>query len=229
MIWSATILFGFFAECWLSQIQSPNPQGMSEDLVRWMLISFVFQESEIFRTITKSAMRYSTDTMPTLGLPIRSKILEDIEFQRKVLFTHLLDSLRRLQSQLLEQSLGCSKGCRAMMYGTLSQGMKSSSLLPLPLPPYASLNIDSALQQLRAIEGEDFYSPEKGNTIGKSSGTWKIHNKPLLRQENNFQMDDKAPHTLVRHNCRIEDHLKSLLKIAEGNIHGLLLSKYLDK
>lgn len=65
----------FFAKRWLSQIESPHFQEMSKDLMRWILISFVFEESEIFNQITNGAIRYSTDKMPTFGLPIGSRIL----------------------------------------------------------------------------------------------------------------------------------------------------------
>lgn len=65
----------FFAKRWLSQTQSPDPQEMSEDLVRWILISSVFGESEIFKKMTNRAIRYSTYIMPTFDHPIQSKIL----------------------------------------------------------------------------------------------------------------------------------------------------------
>lgn len=65
----------FFAKRWLSQIESPNFQGMSKDLMRWILISFVFEESDIFKQTTNGAIRYSTSKLPTFDLPIRSKII----------------------------------------------------------------------------------------------------------------------------------------------------------
>lgn len=65
----------FFAKGWLSQIRGKVPYGMCEDLMRWILISFVFEESALFKTVTGTALRYSTNIMHTFQLPIRSKIL----------------------------------------------------------------------------------------------------------------------------------------------------------
>lgn len=146
------------------------------------------------------------------------------------MFTHLFDNLQDLQSQLLEQSLRCNQGCKAMMLGTLSQAMKSTSLLPLPLPPCTLISIDSTLQQLGAIEGEDYYCPWKQGTNQKFSGAWKLHNRPVSRHKysgySSSGRDEEVPSNLVRHNCRIEDHLKELLKTTEGKIEGLELSNY---
>jgi hypothetical protein len=65
----------FFAKRWLSQIQNTYRNEMSEDLARWILISFVFEEAETFKKVTHIAMRYSAHEMPAFGLPIRPKIL----------------------------------------------------------------------------------------------------------------------------------------------------------
>ncbi|EHK48748.1 hypothetical protein TRIATDRAFT_214995, partial [Trichoderma atroviride IMI 206040] len=154
----------FFAKRWLSQMKCPDFHETSEDLMRWILISFVFEESEIFKQITNDAIRYSTDKTPTFGLPIRPRILENIGERRQFILAHLFAHLQKLQSQLLEQSLGCNQGCRAMMYGTLTQGMKSNSWLPLPLSPYTSLSISSALQKLKAVQGVDYYCPLRYST-----------------------------------------------------------------
>lgn len=66
----------FFAKKWLDHLkQAQFLYGMSEDLMRWVLISFVFEESEIFKSVTSIAIRYGIHIIPTFGLPIRSKIL----------------------------------------------------------------------------------------------------------------------------------------------------------
>ncbi|UKZ68418.1 uncharacterized protein TrAtP1_009454 [Trichoderma atroviride] len=222
----------FFAKRWLGQMECPHFHEMSKDLMRWILISFVFEESEIFKQVTNDAIRYSTDKTPTFGLPIRPRILDDIGERRKFILAHLFDNLQKLQSQLLEQSLGCGQGCRAMMYGTLSQGMKSNSWLPLPLPPYTSLSISSALRQLKAVEGVDYYCSFKDNNSLNGAGSWKLDFNPPAREYASYPYSgrptEETQPRLVRHNCRIEDHLKGLLTITEYMVLGLGLSNYLS-
>lgn len=65
----------FFAKRWLDQMTGPVMQRLSEDIMRWILVSFVFEDAGIFKAATNIAIRYSTHIMPTLDLPIRSKIL----------------------------------------------------------------------------------------------------------------------------------------------------------
>lgn len=160
---------------------------------------------------------------------------EDINKQRETILTHLFDKLRSLQSQLLDQSLGCSQGCRAMMYGTLNQGMNSNSLLPLPPPPYTSLKIAYTFQQLRAVEGLDYYCPWKADATEKCSGVWDLKSGPRSRKENtqtsylfSAPKTEVNPAKLVRHDCRIEDHLRALVNVASGRFDGLNLSQYIN-
>jgi hypothetical protein len=65
----------FFAKRWLDQVKDEIPYVICEDLMRWILISFVFEETEIFRLTTRIAIQNSLDAMPTFNLPIRPKIL----------------------------------------------------------------------------------------------------------------------------------------------------------
>lgn len=65
----------FFAKGWLSHIKSAYAFGISDNLAKWILISFVFEDSIVFKDVTHTAIRNSTGTMPTMGLPIRPKIL----------------------------------------------------------------------------------------------------------------------------------------------------------
>ncbi|PON23706.1 hypothetical protein TGAM01_v207353 [Trichoderma gamsii] len=100
----------FFAKRWLSHIKNAYAFGPFGDLPKWILISFVFEESEIFKNVTHTIISRSAGAMPTSGLPIRFKILDDINQQRKTVFAHLLDTLQGVQSRLLEQSLDVTKG-----------------------------------------------------------------------------------------------------------------------
>lgn len=65
----------FFAKRWLSQTKNAYAFGPLGDLPKWILISFVFEESEVFHNVTHMVISCSAGEIPTLGLPIRPKIL----------------------------------------------------------------------------------------------------------------------------------------------------------
>jgi hypothetical protein len=130
------------------------------------------------------------------------------------------------------------------MYGTLSQAMKSSSLLPPPIPPYITLSIDSVLRQLRAVKGVDYYCPSQNDTAGAGAVIWSVESPPKEINAPSSRRSKEVPTVfgrnsypshkpeevhikLIRHNCRIEHHLKGLLTATESKIEGLKLSNYL--
>lgn len=146
------------------------------------------------------------------------------------IFNNLVGRLYGLEDQLLRQSIGCNKGCRAMMLGALSQGLRSISFSPFPLPPYISLSISSTLQKLRATESLDYYCASQEGTSQKDSTTWALQMPPLTRR-NLISSGKWSEHTLplqlVRHDCRLEHHLNRLLDTTISEVQGLELAKYL--
>ncbi|KAL7908201.1 hypothetical protein GGI35DRAFT_453605 [Trichoderma velutinum] len=219
----------FLAKGWLSQMKDPIPSEICEDLMRWILISFVFEQPKLFKEATATALRCGTDAIPTFNLPIRPNVLDDISTKRENIFKNLVGLLQGLEEQLLSQSLGCNKGCRAMMLGTLSQGLRSNSLLPFPLSPYISLTINSTLQKLRAIESPDYYCADNEGNNQTKSGIWTLEKKPSPRRKQTWLglLEEKPPSKLVRHECRLEDHLNELIDTTNSEIEGLELAKYL--
>ncbi|KAL6792923.1 hypothetical protein J3E68DRAFT_451318 [Trichoderma sp. SZMC 28012] len=201
----------FFAKSWLKHIENRIPREICEDLMRWILISFVFEEPELFRKATAIAIKYSTDVLHTFNLPIRPKILDDIGVKRENIFKNMFSRIYHLEYQLLGSSIGCNKGCRAMMLGTLSQGLRWSSLSACSFTPYVSLSIRRALEELKAIKSLDYYCAEQESTNQTKS-----------------ENEETVPSKLVRHKCRLEDHLSLLLRATIAEFEGLELSKYLD-
>lgn len=69
----------FFAKSWLRQIKVLIPSKVCKDLMRWVLVSFVFEEPEAFRKATAEAISYSRDVMNAFNLPIRPKVLGKLQ------------------------------------------------------------------------------------------------------------------------------------------------------
>ncbi len=151
---------------------------------------------------------------------------------RENIFSNLFRLLGGLEYKLQGQLIGCNKGCRAMMLGTLTQELKSISLWPYPFKPYTSLSIDSTLKNLRAIESLDYYcaEPDYSSQRKKISGLWILDTKPSTRRypaSLGQRKEEKAPSRLTRHECRLEDHLSGIIDTTASQVKGLELAKYL--
>lgn len=101
-----------------------------------------------------------------------------IEESRTEILQYLVDGLYKVHDDLLQQKLGCSEGCRALLLGSLLQVMTAASLYPRPESPFYSLRIDSIISSLRDMQPSIYYSSVTGGLAGKHSGTWLLHEQP---------------------------------------------------
>ncbi|POR36969.1 Uncharacterized protein TPAR_02850 [Tolypocladium paradoxum] len=65
----------FFANTWIEKLRTSLPNEICADLSRWILISSVFDEPELFRDTTWTALLHSTEPIATAGLPICPKLI----------------------------------------------------------------------------------------------------------------------------------------------------------
>lgn len=63
-----------FGDIWIRQLEKSFPQKYGRDLILWILISFVFRQSSLFKSATRIAILHSPDPFTTLELPIRPTI-----------------------------------------------------------------------------------------------------------------------------------------------------------
>ncbi|CAI4218409.1 unnamed protein product [Parascedosporium putredinis] len=68
---------------WIESIGSDLPTLLNRDLVLWLLVTSVFKNPVRYRQLTRTAILESEAEVPTLGLPISSKIIGDIEEKRQ--------------------------------------------------------------------------------------------------------------------------------------------------
>ncbi|EXK78039.1 hypothetical protein FOQG_17269 [Fusarium oxysporum f. sp. raphani 54005] len=170
----------FFTERWLSSYGwlYTVPQRMDKTLAQLILVSFVFEDANLFQKCTQRAARYTSEDMPTFDLPIRADIPSRIEESRTEILQYLVDGLYKIQDDLLHRKLGCSEGCRAMLLGSLLQVMRAVSLYPRPESPFYSLRLDLIISSLRDMQSSMYYSSVAESPAGKHSGTWLLHDQP---------------------------------------------------
>lgn len=63
-----------FSECWIRELSCDLPKEYCRDLILWLTVSWVFSQKELFKTVTKVAVRESKGPLQTLGLPIPQHI-----------------------------------------------------------------------------------------------------------------------------------------------------------
>ncbi|RLL99048.1 hypothetical protein CFD26_107949 [Aspergillus turcosus] len=65
----------FFSSIWIDNLKGNLPGCLSEDLVRWIFISWVFRHENIFQKMTLVAVRHSVGPIQHYGLPIPKPLL----------------------------------------------------------------------------------------------------------------------------------------------------------
>jgi hypothetical protein len=63
-----------FSDLWIDYLRKGIPDTYSDDLIRWIWISWVFRKGDLFKMATRAAQRWSDSPMKTLGLPITDSI-----------------------------------------------------------------------------------------------------------------------------------------------------------
>ncbi|KAF5622289.1 integral membrane protein [Fusarium sp. NRRL 52700] len=165
---STNWLFGWNSE-WLQPGQLRN-----KPLAQVILASFVFEHASLFQTYTKMAIRHNIDVVSTYDLPIRADVSDKIESTRIDILQRLVDGLENLQTKILTDKAGCNEACRAMLLGSLLQGMKKSGVYPLPSSPFPKLSLDAVLASLANLQSPAYFGPQSQGTILNYSGRWNL-------------------------------------------------------
>lgn len=66
--------FHVWSELWAVKLKNPVPY-CARTMIIWLFVSYVFRQAKKFKKITQTAIFRSDGPIPTLGLPIRDKII----------------------------------------------------------------------------------------------------------------------------------------------------------
>ncbi|KLO87928.1 uncharacterized protein LW93_5094 [Fusarium fujikuroi] len=161
-------LFGWTVEC-------PSTEQLRDKrLAQVILASFVFEHASLFQTYTKMAIRHNIDVTSTYDLPIRADVSDKIESSRIEILQRLLDGLENLQTKILADKVGCNEACRAMLLGSLLQGMKKSRIYPCPPAPFPNLSLDAVLASLANVQSPAYFGPQSQGPLLNYSGRWNL-------------------------------------------------------
>ncbi|KFY21011.1 hypothetical protein V491_03236 [Pseudogymnoascus sp. VKM F-3775] len=163
-----------FGDIWIRQLERSFPQKYDRDLILWILISFVFRQSSLFKSATRIAILHSPDPFMTLELPIRPTIAERINRQRLELLERLVTKIHEVVNGLCEGDR-CSFQCDSMTLGALVKQIQPLRLWPRPSEPYTELSFHRIAGTIRSLRSPHFethlhlaeaeeYSPARGTS-----------------------------------------------------------------
>ncbi|EWZ80298.1 hypothetical protein NW765_011590 [Fusarium oxysporum] len=167
----------FFSTNWLFgwPVGWPSTEELRDKpLAQLILASFVFEHASLFQTYTKMAIRHNIDVISTYELPIRADVSDKIESTRIDILQRLVDGLENLQTKILAGKVGCNEACRAMLLGSLLQGMKKSGVYPRPSPPFPKLSPDAVLASLANVQSPAYFGPQSQGRLLNYSGRWNL-------------------------------------------------------
>ncbi|KAK4154676.1 hypothetical protein C8A00DRAFT_42559 [Chaetomidium leptoderma] len=134
-----------YAERWISKLEDSIPDTYNQDLVRWIYISHVFHDADIFKAVTKVAAVHSAGPIDSLGLPIREKIIQHIDTQRQTLVNQTLTHLHQTLDTLTSGTVACpTHHCDSLLLGELIKSLHKHRLVwPRPAKPFPGLGFAS--------------------------------------------------------------------------------------
>ncbi|PHH66062.1 hypothetical protein CDD81_587 [Ophiocordyceps australis] len=114
----------------------------TDDIPKCIFIAQVFEERELFKKATQSAILYSTGPISGTGYNLDPRVVDKIENARQASIESVTTRLHNLIEQLADRYTRCKAGCAAMTLGTLMRGMHALGLpLDRPQKPYLGLSV----------------------------------------------------------------------------------------
>ncbi|KAK1834412.1 hypothetical protein QBC39DRAFT_301251 [Podospora conica] len=227
-----------YADRWITKLEDQLADAFDRDLVFWIYVSYVFRRSDLFQSATKAAVAQSNGPLRTLGLPIREKIIREIDLQRQSLVSTSLTSLHAALDTLATTTPSCPKyHCDSFLLGELIKTLTKARLFwPRPEKPFAGISHTAIVDAVISTAQFQWRSPEVV-TAGGGADLWgnPIGKEPPKRttiQPHQQITPESSPEPVARvvssfetHACearRLVAGLEGLEDLAEG-VQGLRL------
>ncbi|KAK3986100.1 hypothetical protein QBC44DRAFT_297825 [Cladorrhinum sp. PSN332] len=141
-----------YGDRWISKLEDNLPQIYGRDLVLWIYISHVFRNAEVLKAVSQTAVTGSDGPIKTLGLPIRDKIIRDIDTQRQALVSEAISILHNTLDKLTSGTAVCTKyHCDSFLLGELIKTLRTSRLVwPRPEKPFNGFSFQSIVVAVSA-------------------------------------------------------------------------------
>ncbi|EER28073.1 hypothetical protein CPC735_034090 [Coccidioides posadasii C735 delta SOWgp] len=155
------------AEIWTSKITIPHVT--LKDIAQCIWLSYTFRWESKFKTWTKRAILTLEGPLYTQGLPIRDRILNEIQERREESIERIVAYLHGLLAEFTKTEPCCTE-CSCMMLGALTRALSMMHLLsPRPSRPFSRLNLRDMLDGLAKIYSPKWYLKYHGREAHKCS------------------------------------------------------------
>ncbi|RSL40435.1 hypothetical protein CEP53_013370 [Fusarium sp. AF-6] len=207
----------FFAKIWIEKF---NPKYYTVDLPFWILISFVFDEPDMFNQATKYAILDGKGSFHDAGLPIRPKISDSLRQD------HISSMVTKLNSimQVIETG-SCTHECKVLLFGAFTLDLMSAKLtLPCPSTPFPGLGVEEIINWIQKFQLPKVYRLDDlpRNNPDLTKDTWiylDAKNKPI---KHNLSLDSPAE----GHSCALRSLVTTSVSAALAKVNGLSLTYF---
>lgn len=157
-----------YADRWISDLYRRGlPTRNGRDLVLWIYVAYVFQRAEIFQQVTAVAATQSVGPLPILpGLPLRAKIVQDVDAQRQQAVAASLDVLHGAVDMLVREDnkTGAEDDADAVLLGSMMRTLRRSGLAwPRPDAPYTGISVASISRVAHNVQTQVWRLASYGN------------------------------------------------------------------
>ncbi|KAK8867596.1 hypothetical protein PGQ11_006174 [Apiospora arundinis] len=130
-----------FATCWILDLRPSLPRKYGRDLTLWLLISWVFSQEDLFKTLTKVAIRETAGPLQTMNLPIPHHLVAIIDQKRQEIIHDIISGLHDLILYFHTRTK-CTFECSSILLGALTRQMQTKGLLnPKPTRPFFAYSV----------------------------------------------------------------------------------------
>ncbi|EEU36559.1 uncharacterized protein NECHADRAFT_81272 [Fusarium vanettenii 77-13-4] len=226
----------FFAKTWIAGL---DKYMRNENFRWWIVISFVFDEPDIFRPATQLAILQDKAQFDAQGLPIRPKIIGTITGRDSMQFclTLQIDTMDAEREKHIKrivigvaslvrkvQMQTCDPQCKSMTFGALTLHLMSLNLIfPSPSEPYLGMSLNILFYQLRIFQLPSVYRPGESfkEHMTRSKDLWLFQQAMAPGGKRQRQPDGADTHS-----CDLRDLVAKSLSSLLITVPGLKLSDF---
>ncbi|MCJ1266901.1 hypothetical protein MMC22_006786 [Lobaria immixta] len=129
------MVMGILSRVWIDRLNTKIPQSVTEDLRRWIYVTWIFRCPAEFKLVTQIAERQYA-----------------IDHNRQWALLRIITVLHWVLKRYQQPNEICTSRCDSTVLGSLTKEMNISQLLIRLKAPYSKLSFDSLACRVRALK-----------------------------------------------------------------------------